>query len=176
MPMTLTGTGTIAGLQAGGLPDASVTAADLAVGAARSNFGAGAVLQVVATNDSTQRSTSNSSFTASGMSVTITPSLTSSKVLVMFSTNIYKNADATGYITIFRNGSTNLAGSGSQMNLTNVVDRYVPCSILYLDSPASTSALTYEVYYARSGTANIYINATNSGVTMGSITAMEIAG
>jgi hypothetical protein len=51
----------------------------------------------------------------------------------------------------------------------------VPCSILFLDSPASTSALTYEVYFARAGSANIYINATNSGVTMGSITVTEIA-
>ena len=135
----------------------------------------GSVLQVVATNDSLQRSVNSGTYTASGMFVTITPTSATSNVLVQFSSNIYKNTDGTGYISIFRNG-TNIAGSGNQFNLTSIFDKYLPCSILFLDSPASTSALTYEVYFARAGSANIYINATNSGVTMGSITVMEIAG
>lgn len=143
---------------------------------ARTSLPTGSVLQVVSTNDSVQRSVNGGTYTASGMSVTITPTSTSSKILIQFSTNIYKNTDGCGYITIFRNGTTNLAGSGNQMNLTTIADKYVPCSTLYLDSPASTSALTYEVYFYRSGTGNIYINATNSGVTMGSITVTEIAG
>ncbi len=44
----------------------------------------GTVLQVVSANDSTQRSTTSASFVASGMSVTITPSLTSSKILIHY--------------------------------------------------------------------------------------------
>ena len=135
----------------------------------------GTVLQVVSANDSTQRATSSGSYAASGMSVTITPTSATSKILIQFDTNVYKNTDGAGYFSIFRNG-TNLAGSGNQMNMLNVTDRYVPCSIGYLDSPSSTSALTYELYYFKTGVANIYINATNSGSTMGSITAMEIAG
>jgi len=136
---------------------------------------AGSVLQVVSTADSTQRSTSSGSFAASGMSVTITPTSATSKILIQFDTCIYKNTDNSGYLSIFRNG-TNLAGSGNQMNMLTQFDRYIPCSIGYLDSPASTSALTYELYFYRTGSANIYINATNSGVTLGSITVMEIAG
>ena len=155
------GNGDITGLVAGALPSTVI--------------GAGAVLQVVATNDSVQRAVNSGTYTASGMSVTITPTSATSKILVQFSSNIYKNTDGTGYISIFRNG-TNIAGSGNQLNLTSIFDKYVPCSILFLDSPASTSALTYEVYYARAGTNNIYINSTNSGATMGSITVMEIAG
>jgi hypothetical protein len=51
MAITINGTdGSIGGLVAGGLPNVSVIAADLAVGAARSNFGAGAVLQVVSSD------------------------------------------------------------------------------------------------------------------------------
>jgi hypothetical protein len=138
-------------------------------------IGTGAVLQVVSVADSTQRATASASFVASGMSVTITPTSTTSKILIRFDTNVYKNTDGAGYFTIYR-GATNLAGSGNQMNMTTIFDKYVPCSIGYLDSPSSTSALTYELYYFRSGTNNIYINATNSGTTMGSITAMEIAG
>jgi len=166
MPLVLTGAGAITGLTS--VPSSGLQLAD-------ANMPTGTVLQVVSANDSTQRSTTSGSFVASGMSVTITPSSTSSKILIQFDTSVYKNTDGGGYFTIFR-GATNLAGSGNQMNMMNVTDKYVPCSIGYLDSPSSTSALTYELYYARAGTANIYINATNSGSTMGSITAMEIAG
>lgn len=135
----------------------------------------GSVLQVISTADSVQRSTSNGTWTASGMSVTITPTSATSKIFVQFSTCIYKNTDASGYLTIYRN-STNLAGGQNQLNMINVVDRYVPCAMSYLDSPASTSALTYEVYYYKTGSANIYINATNNNATVGAITVMEIAG
>ena len=55
--ITINGSGTIGGITAGGLPDACVTAADLAVGAAKANYGAGAVLQVVSTTFSAQGST-----------------------------------------------------------------------------------------------------------------------
>ena len=181
-------TGTIADLAVttGKINDASVTGAKLATGAAIANIGAraitsaqvpaGSVLQVVSVADGTQRSTSNGNMTASGMLVTITPTSATSKVLIQFDTNVYKNTDGAGYFTIYRNGTTNLAGSGNQMNMLNVTDRYVPCSIGFLDSPATTSAVSYELYYFKTGVANIYINATNSGLTVGSITAMEIAG
>jgi hypothetical protein len=159
-------------LQSGSVTNAKISTAANTI--PRSSMTTGAVLQVVATNDSVQRSVNSGTYTASGMLVTITPTSATSKILVQFSSNIYKNTDGTGYISIFRNG-TNIAGSGNQFNLTSIFDKYVPCSILFLDSPASTSALTYEVYFARTGSANIYINATNSGVTMGSITVTEIA-
>ena len=153
----------------------SVASTALASGVpTRAQLPAGSVLQVVSVADSTQRSTTSGSFVASGMLVTITPTSSTSKILVQFHTSTYKNTDGAGYFSIFRNG-TNLAGSGNQMNMMNIFDKYVPCSIGYLDSPASTSAITYELYYFRSGTNNIYINATNSGSTVGSITAMEIA-
>jgi len=146
-----------------------------AQGIAKASLPTGSVLQVVSVADSTQRSTSSASFVASGMSVTITPTSATSKILIQFDTNVFKNTDGAGYFTIFR-GATNLAGSGNQMNLTNIFDKYLPCSIGYLDSPSSTSALTYALYFYRTGSDSVYINASNSGTTMGSITVMEIAG
>jgi hypothetical protein len=165
----------IAGTTTLTLPTTSGTVLTSASSVTRSQLPTGSVLQVISTADSTQRSTSNGSFTASGMSVTITPTSATSKIFVQFSTCIYKNTDNSGYLTIYRNGS-NLAGGQNQLNMINVVDRYVPCSMSYLDSPGSTSALTYEVYYYRTGSANIYINATNNNGTVGAITVMEIAG
>jgi len=136
---------------------------------------AGNVLQVVSYADSNQRATSNGTFTSSGMAVTITPTSATSKIFVKVDTCCYKNTDGAGYLTIYR-GGTNLAGSGNQLNMLNVADRYVPLSMSFLDSPATTSAITYDVYYFRTGSANIYVNATNSGSTVGSITVTEIAG
>jgi hypothetical protein len=135
----------------------------------------GKLLQVVSTADSTQRSTTSGSFVASGMSVTITPTSATSKIFIQVCSNAYKNFDPSGFFTIYR-GATNLAGSSNHFTLVSVPDRYVPMSMSYLDSPASTSALTYEIYYRMSGTGNIYLNATTAGTTVGTITVFEIAG
>lgn len=135
----------------------------------------GSVLQVVSTADSTQRSTSSGTMTASGCSVTITPTSATSKIFVTFSSCIFKNTDNAGYLTIYR-GATNLAGSSNQFQILSQPDRYIPCVMSYLDSPASTSALTYEVYYYRTGSLNIYIGATNTGASISTLTVMEIAG
>lgn len=60
-----------------------VQATGLAAGAARANFGAGAVLQVIQSTTSTSTSsTSNSYVDASGLSVTITPTSATSKFLI----------------------------------------------------------------------------------------------
>jgi len=169
-------TDTVAGIAATQtLTNKSIAATQLTGTLAAARLPAGSVLQVVSLADPTQRSTTNTSFTASGMLVTITPTSATSKVFVQLDTCCYRNDNGSGYISIFRNG-TNLAGSGNQLNMFNIGDKYVPLSISYLDSPASTSAVTYEVYYYRNAPAgNIYINSTNTGSTVGSITAMEIA-
>lgn len=152
-----------------GLFDQYIAAGWTPLGAA-----AGSVLQVVTTNDSAQRATPNSTMTASGMSVTITPKFSTSKIFVQVTTCGYINTDGSGYYTIYR-GSTNLAGSGNQLNILNVVDRYVPICMSYLDSPSTTSSTTYQIYFYKTGTNNVYVNATNSGSSVGAITVMEIA-
>jgi hypothetical protein len=56
MAITISGLGTVTGLAAGGLPDGSITAAELASGAAKSNWGVGGVLQVAHGTNSTYTS------------------------------------------------------------------------------------------------------------------------
>lgn len=145
-------------------------------GTIRTTTTPGTILQVVSTTDTTQRQTSNGSMTASGCSVTITPTSATSKIFIQFNSCCYKNTDGAGYFTIFRNGTTNLAGSSNQFNIVSQPDRYLPISIMYLDSPATISATTYELYYYRTGSNNVYIGATNTGSTASTITVMEIAG
>jgi hypothetical protein len=138
----------------------------------------GKVLQVVTATDSTPRTTASSSFvTASNtMSVSITPSSASNKIFVSVSGNIYNTTAATYCVaTIFRD-ATDL-GAASDRGLTNTwtgdTDGGSPLCMIILDSPSTTSATTYQVYFRQrnGGTAIL-----NEGSCKGSITAFEIAG
>jgi hypothetical protein len=139
---------------------------------------AGNVLQVVSATDTAERSTSSTSFvTASNsLSVTLTPTSSSSKVFIVVTTVTYKNTDNFSYYTIYRN-STNLGDTNGGM-ITISPDRYVPTSMSYLDSPNTTSSTTYQVYFRfGGGSGACYLNARSGGVgQVCSITAFEIAG
>jgi len=137
--------------------------------------GGGKILQVVTATDSTARSTTSSSFvTASNtLSVDITPSATSSKIFVIASTQTYNSSTAYNYLTIKR-GSTDL-GAGSDKGIFNAyfgpnADLGFPATLSILDSPSSTSSLTYQIYFrGTSGTAVL-----NESSGKNSITAFEV--
>tara|TARA_Y100000114_G_C11580644_1_gene240868 strand:- start:116 stop:598 length:483 start_codon:yes stop_codon:yes gene_type:complete len=137
----------------------------------------GKVLQVVTASDSTTRSTTSTSFvTASNtMSVDITPSATSSKIYLNVTGNAYVTTNSAYFVgTIFRD-STDL-GASSNKGLGNLYknpdDSGGFLSISVLDSPSSTSQITYSFRFrASAGTA--YLNESS---TKGIITAFEIAG
>ena len=150
--------------------------ADDAISAAKLASGVGGkVLQVVTATDSTARGTSSTSFTLASSSLTlnITPSATSSKIFVTFSSNVYNATSGNNvYVSIFKD-STNLgttnegfcritSGSGTVL---------VPATASVLDSPSSTSQLTYQVRIRTESNA-CELNAQGKGT----ITAYEIAG
>jgi hypothetical protein len=137
----------------------------------------GSVLQVVQAVDTVRDIISATSFTATSKTQTITPSSTSSKILVFCSYVINDNttSDVTGYTTIYR-GSTNLGhstyGIGKLRATTTRME--TTQSIMYLDSPASTSEQTYTLYF-RATTAHSFELPGNPG-QHNTITLMEIAG
>ena len=139
--------------------------------------GRGKLLQAVTATDSTGRSTTSTSFVTGSntLSVDITPSATSSKIFLMANGNCYMGTSA-GYVylTIFRD-STDL-GASSNKGLGNLYknpdDVGVPYGISFLDSPSSTSEITYQVYFRVSaGTGTL-----NESGSKASLTAFEIAG
>ena len=190
MPMTLSGDGTITGLAAGGLPNATVTADDLASGAARSNFGAGAVLQVVQTVKTDSFSTTSTSY-VTFMTVSITPTSASNKVLITFGTNGGTAGDVVhGYLGIFR-GATQIFiadTAGSRRSATSVINTATQQQLYFggtfLDSPATTSAISYTIQVVSASATAIYLNRSGrdtdllayDGRSPSSITVMEIAG
>jgi hypothetical protein len=179
MTMTLSGDGSITGLAAGGLPNGTVTADDLAAGAARANFGAGAVLQVVqaTTTTTTSSSTTGTWIDIAGYSVTITPSSSTSKILLLGSCSLIADADSdgqtgSGFFRGLRNGSAiftttnSIFSRGGQQHFTSV-------DVKYLDSPSSTSALTYTFEFNIATTNRTVIA---NVIDLATIIAMEIAG
>jgi hypothetical protein len=133
---------------------------------------AGQVIQVVSATDSTQRSTSSTSFvTASNtLTVTITPSSSSNKILIISTFSVYASAE-TPYYTIYR-GATNLGNGNYGINMGNATN-YTACAVSYLDSPSTTSATTYQIYFRNNGGGTSYLNVDTA---KGSITCMEIKG
>jgi len=147
-----------------------------AAGITTTKLGAGAVFQAITATDSTQRSSSSSTFvTASNtLSVSITPSSASNKVLVIATANIATGSGAQGVFTIFR-GATNLGnGNGGMTNV--ITNNYGIITMSILDSPSTTSSTTYQVYGRATLGGSFVINSGAGGDTLGTITALEIAG
>lgn len=109
------------------------------------------VLQIVTGTSTTSFSTSSASFVTTNLSASITPTSSSSKVLILaFSTMTSGNSSIEGDATISRGGSNILASAG-QVFFFATGQLEVPISLGYLDSPASTSSLTYAIQIRTSG-------------------------
>ena len=142
--------------------------------------GGGKVLQVVSTQNITDFSTSSGTFVdVTGASLTITPSSTSSKILLLCNTNTYQNTiqayfalrwkrDIGGSVTTFGNGTYGQTYARSAV----ANDFWGGVGMTYLDSPNTTSAITYTVQASTtgSGTMGFGINSANAS----NIFAIEI--
>ena len=109
----------------------------------------GGIVQSVSATFTSQETLTSTSFVASSITASITPTSASNKILVMVSGTAYvDNSAQQGFLTVLRNGSTNIAGSGK--NINNYYDSaneiIAPIAIMYLDSPNTTSSTSYTVY------------------------------
>ena len=141
------------------------------------NLPAGSVLQVVQGTASTQVESSFSTSTDLGLSVSITPSSASSKILVIVQCAGCGARDSATYWEItLRRDSTDLIDFASYIgNQTTSVSTYPNTG--YLDSPNTTSAVSYNLRGLRiGGSANCVFNFTPASSTTSTIIAMEIAG
>jgi len=150
----------------------------------------GNVLQVVQTVKTDTFSTnSTTAVDITGMTASITPSSTSSKILVNVALN-YGGDDYNYHCKLFRD-STELAVpvSGNNPSTATLSGVYhanawlvYNANICYLDSPSSTSSLTYKLQIRSQSTSGYFRlnrsdrDGANDGVCSSSITLMEIAG
>jgi hypothetical protein len=152
----------------------------------------GTILQVVsATKVDTFSTTSTTFGTITDLSISITPTSTSSKILMIATVNI-ATAQASNYgLVKLRRSSTDIGVGtpvGSRIGVSTMTAptnsfSMIPVTAMVLDSPATTSATTYDVQL-RSENANIvYVNrsindrdASTDGRGASTITLMEVAG
>lgn len=144
--------------------------------------GGGKVLQVVTDTTSTEESTTSSSYVDTALSLSITPSATTSKVLVILSatgsSQRLNDQNARANFNIVR--TTNqlaetVFGLDIEDTVIGLVDKINLRSgqnIIYLDSPSTTSATTYKTQIrATSGYGTAYLSPNNS---FSSLTLIEI--
>jgi len=147
---------------------------------------AGNVIQVVTAEYSTQVSISNTTtWTDSGLSASITPSSSSSKILVIISQATQVERASTsptlGNVRLLRGATsiwsnTDFVGGIAATGAFSVANWKITGSIVYLDSPATTSSTTYKTQgRPNSAEASYSVNFQNAGTNTSTITLLEIA-
>ena len=142
---------------------------------------AGHIIQVVEASTYTATTTSGSAFVDSNIEATITPSSTNSRILISATTTTGKSADNIYLAFQFTRNGTSLGYLADLVQYTNdSTFLATQASFQQIDSPSSTSALTYKLQFSNqsaSGTAYVQIDAgSGSERGRGQIILMEIAG
>jgi hypothetical protein len=145
---------------------------------------AGSVLQVINATTTTLTTVASTTFTDTTLTATITPKFATSKILILISQVYFvarSNVDNGHGLQILRNGSSIFAPDSSYLggyvyvvggSLINLGGREF---LQYLDSPASTSALTYKTQGKTDNTTNSGQVTYQNNSTPSIITLMEIA-
>ena len=138
------------------IADAQITAAKLASGVG------GKILQVLTDTHSSEVTNAGTSYATAGLSKAITPSATSSKILVLVGINVRmagdggaENVNRQGKVGIFRGTVSGtllqqqIIGAANVTATTNAgIQTHNSIAFSYLDNPNTTSATTYTVAIA----------------------------
>lgn len=153
--------------------------ASLSFGDGSSQTTSSKFVQIVSSSVATSFATTSTSNQATGLRVTITPSATTSRIWCV-STFPCRTSDITQDVclgTLARDGTDlNPGGLGMAHFLSSsvaVASWNMPFAITYLDSPASTSAIVYEIYIRTSAGAATATFNNNAG--QGNLVCAEIA-
>jgi hypothetical protein len=144
----------------------------------------GGILQVQQTLKNDAFSIATGAFAdVTGMSVSITPKSSASKVLVIVDMLIGVSASSDISFNLLRGGTNIAQGTGATYNTSKTLrlassTDLQSASLLFLDSPATTSATTYKLQTRLYNANTMYINRRGndteySGVS--SVTVMEVA-
>jgi pectate lyase len=143
------------------------------------NFPAGSVLQVVSMTTTTGTNSTTTAYVDTAVTLSITPSSSSNKILVIYNLNgMYKSATSSSNSIGFNlvRGATSLGDFGLYFGSTGTALATVGSSGvgMYLDSPSTTSSTTYKVQIKNMTNAS-FVGINTSG-DISSMTLMEIKG
>jgi len=160
MPLQLSGNGVVSGLD-------SLASSDLGtVFGSKLDLAGGKILQIVRATDSTNRTTTSSSFVdVTGLSVTITPQKSDSVLLLIGSIRADNNAAAgTSLFQITDSSNTALSGAEAGNVGTGNGAIGVMVTLIGRATPGVTTAVTYKVRFSGNvGQTTSAQNATNTG-------------
>jgi len=143
----------------------------------KSDLPTGSVLQVVNASYGTQVTNSTSTYADTGLTATITPTSATSKILVIVhQTGLFKSGNTRITLRLLRSSTSLIVFEwGGGTTDSNAVISPAGSGTTFLDSPATTSSITYKTQFAStSNVAEVRVNLdSNSSST---ITLMEIAG
>lgn len=117
------------------------------------NAASGSVIQTVSSNFATPFTTTSNTLQASGISLSITPKFSTSKILILASLSTFVQQNGQGQVYVYMRAS--LARSSTQLIEGRMNSNYgsagntdmgAQCFLQYIDSPATTSSTTYNVY------------------------------
>jgi len=148
----------------------------------------GSILQVVQTVKRDSFSTTSASFTdITGLSAAITPTAASSKILIFVAVTMANDSGGRGAFIQLTGGATSTAigdSSGSRVRSLGAGGYDTsggPFNAMFLDSPNTTSATTYQVQGRRGDAGTALFGRTRADTgdnanTISTITLMEVAG
>ena len=154
--------------------------------------GAFRVLQTVSTAKLDTFTTTSATFVdVTGLTVTITPSSATSKILIVAQVTTGYSTDGGGHFRLNGGNASTYIGAAASNRIRGVYGAYTPSafalatianSIIYLDSPATTSATTYAVQARQGATGTARVNSSsqdtddaNSMRGASSITVFEVS-
>ena len=152
----------------------------------------GGIIQVRSTTITNAPTFTQTSYTdVTGLSVSITPTRSDSKILIFATVHGIGNQDTQAYFRFMRDSTPICVGTsvGSRVAATmgslyeDQENDVNSCSQNFLDSPSTTSAVTYKIQTRTQGAGTLYINrsrtdvnSANSGRFTSTITVMEVSG
>lgn len=134
--------------------------------------GGGKILQVLQQTYSTATSNGTETYADTGITLSITPSSTSSKILILVSVaGMYRSAnDCSARFQVLRNSTSIHEFEKNIMNSSGTANQSGSTGTNYLDSPSTTSATTYKVQFRRNpasgGTISINLDSSISTITL----------
>ena len=196
MPITINGNGTLAGISAGGYPDGTVTADDLAATldlSGKTLTGVGKVLQVVSAIKKDTASTASTSAVATGLELSITPTASTSKILLTASVGCSGTANNDfGVFYYFGLGGSVITDAlgdaasartrcGTFARSSNTTRGYSSVMV-YEHDHNSSSQLTYSLMFSVETNSTAFFNQSGNDAdsaarprTFSTLTAMEIS-
>ena len=148
------------------------SAGTLAIASGAKTSGFGKIGQVVQAVNSTFATTTSSTYSDTGLTASITPTSTSSKVLIIISASLGNITSAKNNSARILRGSTEIE-EYSRVSFNSAGHSDVQNSFVFLDSPSTTSSTTFKLQYKTDG-GTLRFNDNSISNPASTITLMEV--